>query len=459
MGLHRLSLRLRLGRPLSLALLLGGAFATAQQTAPAPVAAPASPLNSVVLVRAAQGDITLPGEHRFAQGSGVVIAPGLVATNAHVVQGQRTYTVLHEGRSWPAVLRAVDGGRDLCLLSVPGLPLPPAPAAPAPPEVGQAVQAVGFPAGRSTLTRGVLKAVWRFPGGVLLQSDARTTPGSSGGGLFDDAGRLLGLTTFVFEQSPAINFAVSAGALAALLERPSGEDAARAADPFPELVQTIADHPENQPAWEVFTAEWTARNPQDPDAWYARGSALHLKLKKAAAAPGVRELDEALWTETVAAFRKAAELRPAMAQAWNNLGAALELNNRFPESEAALRTALKLAPDYALAWSNLGHTLFNARRPRDAAAALRTALAYRPLDGDLWWNLGLAEAQAGAPREGLAHLEKATGLLPNHAELWAEVVRLRTRLGDRRGAAEALTRLRDLHPHRADEVAKELAGK
>ena len=43
-----------------------------------------------------------------------------------------------------------------------------------------------------------------------------------------------------------------------------------------------------------------------------------------------------------------------MAQAWNNLGAALELNNHFDEAEPALQNAVRLAPDYALAWENLG---------------------------------------------------------------------------------------------------------
>jgi S1-C subfamily serine protease len=35
-------------------------------------------------------------------------------------------------------------------------------------------------------------------------------PGSSGGGLFDESGNLIGITTFMLRDSEALNFAIAA---------------------------------------------------------------------------------------------------------------------------------------------------------------------------------------------------------------------------------------------------------
>jgi Tfp pilus assembly protein PilF len=394
------------------------------------------------------------------QGSGVVMAPGLVATNAHVVAQGGAVSIRVDGNSWQARIRAIDPGRDLCLLSVPGLPRPAAKAAdPAHRAAGMAVQALGFPGGKAlSVSRGRLTGIWHAQGGLLLQTDAATGQGSSGGGLFDEEGRLLGLTTLVFERTPGISFSLAVENLDYLLDLPPpGENLTPPKDLVPELVRSIAAHPENHPAWEAFTLNWTRLSPMDPEAWYARGCALHLRLLSESRTRQGQGFDETLWREAQEAFRRATEAGPDLAPAWNNLGSLLDMNNRFLEAEKALRTALALAPDYVLAWINLGRTLFNAGRFRDAVTAYRTALAYRPLDGDLLWSLGLAESLGGATAEGLAHLEQAAEKLPGQAELWADVARQRWKRGDRHGAAGALERLRELNPARAEQVAKDLA--
>ena len=43
-----------------------------------------------------------------------------------------------------------------------------------------------------------------------LQTTAAISKGSSGGGLFDSAGRLIGVTTFFLSEGQSLNFAVPA---------------------------------------------------------------------------------------------------------------------------------------------------------------------------------------------------------------------------------------------------------
>ena len=47
-------------------------------------------------------------------------------------------------------------------------------------------------------------------GGRYLQTTAAISPGSSGGGLFDAHGNLLGITAFTMSNSQSLNFAIPA---------------------------------------------------------------------------------------------------------------------------------------------------------------------------------------------------------------------------------------------------------
>lgn len=66
---------------------------------------------------------TSPGcDHRL-EGSGFVISPGHVLTNAHVVAGvTQGPVVIHRGRTYPAHVVLFDPTRDVAVLYVPGLP-------------------------------------------------------------------------------------------------------------------------------------------------------------------------------------------------------------------------------------------------------------------------------------------------------------------------------------------------
>jgi len=150
-------------------------------------------------------------------GSGVVIAPGEIITNCHVVRAGLILQVKKEGRSSPAYLRFADTVRDLCQLQasqassfsrpVGGLvtmnDL----------RVGQRVYAVGAPRGLElTLSDGLISGLRHGADGSIqmIQTTAPISPGSSGGGLFDQDGRLVGITTRQFKEGQNLNFALPA---------------------------------------------------------------------------------------------------------------------------------------------------------------------------------------------------------------------------------------------------------
>ena len=150
-------------------------------------------------------------EKRRSQGSGVVVAPQRVVTNCHVIQGANFVYVRKENVIYVAKrVEHSDTSRDLCQLEVPNLNAPPVELGGAKDlKVGQKVFALGNPKGLEvTLSDGLVSAL-RGPDGTeqIIQTTAPMSPGSSGGGLFDEDGRLVGITTLQLRSGQNLNFA------------------------------------------------------------------------------------------------------------------------------------------------------------------------------------------------------------------------------------------------------------
>jgi tetratricopeptide (TPR) repeat protein len=85
---------------------------------------------------------------------------------------------------------------------------------------------------------------------------------------------------------------------------------------------------------------------------------------------GVRARVAQDWAAAVEAFRQATVLRPAFAEAWNELGFALRNLGRYPESLDAYGEALRLRPDFPEALEYLGEAYVKLERLDDARRVL-----------------------------------------------------------------------------------------
>ena len=149
-----------------------------------------------------------------SSGSGAVVAPGRVLTNQHVIDGGSRIVVgnRHSGGLKPAVVIWESAALDLALLKVDGLALPVAELASGKPNKGDPVIAMGYPGAadygadltfEATVNRGVLSNFHREPWSGrgngqpldIIQHDAPINAGNSGGPLFDDCGRVIGVNT------------------------------------------------------------------------------------------------------------------------------------------------------------------------------------------------------------------------------------------------------------------------
>ncbi|TWO71043.1 serine protease [Caenimonas sedimenti] len=163
---------------------------------------------SVFLVRAYDTDDLASGT-----GSAVVIAPETLLTNCHVVRGAKRFVVRKDNVQYDARLQHADTARDLCQIHARNLHAPAVELGDSDQVVvGQKVYALGNPQRLElTLSDGLVSALRRDADRrnlVLIQTSAPISQGSSGGGLFDAAGRLIGITTLIQREGQNLNFAI-----------------------------------------------------------------------------------------------------------------------------------------------------------------------------------------------------------------------------------------------------------
>lgn len=148
----------------------------------------------------------------IALGSAVVIAPGQVITACHVLRKAQKVVISRGNAMFGAEAQYLDPERDLCQLKVRDLEAPPVTLGQtAKLRVGQKVYTIGSPMGLElTLGEGIVSSLRGEEGSPrVIQTSAPISPGSSGGGLFDTEGRLIGVTTFQF-KGQQLNFALPA---------------------------------------------------------------------------------------------------------------------------------------------------------------------------------------------------------------------------------------------------------
>jgi len=145
-------------------------------------------------------------------GSGVVVAPASVVTNKHVVDKGAVVNVKTRRRVWRAKITHLHPDHDLCQLLVEGLDAPPIPLGiSSTVAVGERVYAIGSPLGLDlTMSDGLISGLRVLNGENVIQISAPISGGSSGGGLFDIEGKLIGITTLIMKQGQNLNFALSA---------------------------------------------------------------------------------------------------------------------------------------------------------------------------------------------------------------------------------------------------------
>lgn len=128
-------------------------------------------------------------------GSGVILSEdGLIATNFHVIENASVAQIMFQDNSLyfgDITVVGLDPASDIALLQIDKTGLIPAEIC-TEPAIGEAVTAIGSPNGNmNTVTTGELLSFDQD----TISTTAEITQGSSGGGLFNAAGKLIGISS------------------------------------------------------------------------------------------------------------------------------------------------------------------------------------------------------------------------------------------------------------------------
>ena len=170
---------------------------------------------------------------RAQVGSGWVVSPGRVATNAHVVAGSDRVRVSvgGTGRERTARVVAFDPRRDVAVLEVLGLEAPAMPLGP-PLDQGDTAVVAGFPGDDGlwvggARVRDVLTAqgadIYGNPGVVreVYSLRAQVRRGSSGGPVLDPSGAVVGMVFATSLDDPDTGYALTLDEIGAVLAQGS----------------------------------------------------------------------------------------------------------------------------------------------------------------------------------------------------------------------------------------------
>ena len=162
-------------------------------------------------------------------GSGVIVSEnGIIITAGHIVENAVDIRVtLNDGREYKAVNFEYEDTTDLGIIKIDANDLSIVPIGRIDNKVlGDLVFTVGSPFGKmffNTVTAGVISGLKRdipfFGEKLILQIDAATAPGKSGGGAFDFRGNLIGIMVGIKRGYEDINLCIPVNVIEHVLDK------------------------------------------------------------------------------------------------------------------------------------------------------------------------------------------------------------------------------------------------
>lgn len=145
-----------------------------------------------------------PACEKVLEGTGFVVAPNRVMSNAHVVAGSDTVSVEAEGQKYDATVVSYDPDADISILDVPNLPQKPLVFADQPAKSGTDAVVLGFPGGGDFVaTPARVREIIELSGPDIYKSTTvnrevytirgTVRQGNSGGPMINRAGQVIGV--------------------------------------------------------------------------------------------------------------------------------------------------------------------------------------------------------------------------------------------------------------------------
>lgn len=338
--------------------------------------------------------------------SGVVIAPQTVVSTCSIKYQTAPLSVVKDGVTYAAALQYLDPRRGLCQYSVANLPAVPA-------EKGSArnlkvknkVSVVGAKDDNDVaLASGVITALRPFEESNYIQLSVTVTPKLSGGGVFNSAGELVGITQFYLSEAN-LNFALPVEWLAEIPKRAMGDQKYVFTEGLASRLKwmnkaILLEKKSDWPGLEKHAKRWIKLDARDRWGWLSLASAY---------------VNQSQYKNAIPAYIAALRLSPNHGVAWNNLGTAYQRVGAYRNAITAYEVATRLEPQSASAWFNLGTALQHEKLHQQAIYAYREAGALASDSPAIWYNLGISYAELNQLKAAALAYQQTLKLQPDHA--------------------------------------------
>ena len=289
---------------------------------------------------------------------------------------------------------------------------------------GEHVYAIGAPEGLElTFSEGVVSSLRETEGVNIIQTSAPTSPGSSGGGLFDAQGNLIGITTFQLKEGQSLNFALPGEWVKSALDNLTGDSHKSFSRPNDTQLESAAwmhigqDALKNEKyelAVDSFQKSADLREGEASASWvelgklWGRASSIwdtssayqHWLCSTASredacilGTPSKSTIREAQ-DRAVADFQNSIELKPERAEAWLELAKAHNSREEYGPAISAAKEATRLAPADWMGWVVLGLSSISAEDYDQAIDAAQKGAKVAPADKQTVMLFVIGEAYA-----------------------------------------------------------------
>lgn len=305
-------------------------------------------LPSTVIVWATQKD------GKKSQGSGVIVGHGEVVTNCHVlVESDSVADSIKVQDSGGAIkvasLSGADWEKDICLLKsrdLKGKIINTRQSGSL--SVGEVVYAISAPGGNYRISAGRVSQLHKRERSMppVIITSAQLAPGMSGGGLFDEHGKLIGITTKHLPDAAEysgfayptewINWTRRRGVkniADAKLNELFGESSKQNRKIALDLINV-----QDWSGLEKHSKEWSDLYPSDELSWSFLGLAY---------------LRQGTYYKAIESYRKSVSISPDNSGTWYNLGVAYSKQGRYKKAVDSYRKAVSIDPDDSKAWHNM----------------------------------------------------------------------------------------------------------
>lgn len=124
------------------------------------------------------------------------------------------------------------------------------------------------------------------------------------------------------------------------------------------------------------------------------------------------------YEDAIAAYDRALQIQPDLADTWNNRGVVLTRMQRYPEAIASYEQATTIRPNYPDAWNNRGVVLLELQKYPEAIGCYEQAIQAKPDYADAWNNRGVAFSKMQEYEQAVISYNQALHIKNDYTDAW-----------------------------------------